>query len=59
MCGVIERALACEEIGYIIVVEERFAGADGYQFTAFSLQRQKYLQEVFDEIKYDTLHAKL
>ena len=25
---------------YIIVVEERPAGAGGYQFTAFSLQRQ-------------------
>ena len=36
-----EHVLACEDMWcYIIIVEERPAGAGGYQFTAFSLQSQ-------------------
>ena len=43
MYGVIERALACEEIGVILVLynhgEERLVGAGGYQFSAHSVRR--------------------
>ena len=41
MYGVIERALACEEIwSYIITVEEKHAGAGEYQSSAFGLFRR-------------------